>query len=209
MSARHIVNAAGVFAQRVQELTGHESYGTMEPSKGVHLVVARERVRLGDTAVVIPETDDKRILFVDPWGSRAIIGTTDTGTGDLDDPETNPVDIAYLLTHVNRYLDADLTTEDIISTYAGFRPLVRSRKKPTANLSRTHVVVQEDNGMITIVGGKLTTYRRMAQDAVDVIAKRDGLPRAHPTERLVLEGLQDPVRRVFDITGLSDLFAIR
>lgn len=199
VSARHIVNAAGVFAQRVQELTGHESHVTMEPSKGVHLVVARERVRLGDTAVVIPETDDKRILFVDPWGSRAIIGTTDTGTGDLDDPETNAADVAYLLAHVNRYLDVDLTTQDIISTYAGYRPLVRSRKKPTANLSRTHVVVQEDNGMITIVGGKLTTYRRMAQDTADVIAHRDGLPRAHPTERLVLDGALNWKRAKGDI----------
>ncbi len=188
VSARHIVNAAGVFAQRVQELTGHESHVTMEPSKGVHLVVARERVRISDTAVVIPETDDGRILFVDPWGTRAIIGTTDTGKGDLDDPETTGADIDYLLTHVNRYLDVNLTREDIISTYAGYRPLVRSRKKPTANLSRTHVVIQEENGMITIVGGKLTTYRRMAQDTVDVMAKRDGLPRAHPTERLLLDG---------------------
>ncbi len=188
VSARHIVNAAGIFAQRVQELTGHESHVTMEPSKGVHLVVERERVRLGDTAVVIPETDDKRILFVDPWGSRAIIGTTDTGTGELDDPETTPADIEYLLAHVNRYLDVNLTRDDILSTYAGYRPLVRSRKKPTANLSRTHVVIEEDNGMVTIVGGKLTTYRRMAQDTMDVIAKRDGLPRTHPTERLLLDG---------------------
>jgi glycerol-3-phosphate dehydrogenase len=188
VSARHIVNAAGIFAQRVQELTGHESHVTMEPSKGVHLVVERERVRLGDTAVVIPETDDNRILFVVPWEGRALIGTTDTGTGDLDDPEANPTDIEYLLAHVNRYLDANLTRDDILSTYAGYRPLVRSRKKPTANLSRTHVVIQEDNGMVTIVGGKLTTYRRMAQDTMDVIAKRDGLPRAHPTERLLLDG---------------------
>lgn len=186
--ARHIVNAAGVFAERVSALTGDESKAHIAPSKGVHLVVARERVGVGDTGIVLPETDDGRILFVVPWEDRAIIGTTDTGSGDLDHPEATPEDIDYLIRHVNRYLSANLTRDDLISVYAGYRPLVRSRAKPSANLSRTHVVLQEDNGMVTIVGGKLTTYRRMAQDTVDVLAKRDAMAVSHPTERLALSG---------------------
>jgi glycerol-3-phosphate dehydrogenase len=188
VTARHIINAAGVFAERVEALSGDESKVSIEPSKGIHLVVARERVQISDTALVLPETDDGRILFVIPWGARAVIGTTDTGTGDLDDPEASPQDIAYLLDHVNRYMDVNLSGDDILSVYAGYRPLVKSKEARAANLSRTHVVLQENNGMVTIVGGKLTTYRRMAQDTMDVIAKRDGMPIAHPTERLPLAG---------------------
>src|SRR5256886_17666402 len=151
-----------------------EPKATVEPTKGIHLVVARERLRISETAVVLPETEDGRILYVIPWSARAVIGTTDTGSGDLDDPQANPEDIAYLLKHVNDYLEANLTEEDILSVYAGYRPLVKSRGARAADLSRTHAVLQENNGMVTIVGGKLTTYRRMAQDTVDVLAKRDG-----------------------------------
>jgi len=188
VSARHIINATGVFAEHVAALTGDESKATVEPSKGIHLVVARERLQISTSAVVLPETEDGRILYVIPWGSRAVIGTTDTGTGDLDDPQASPEDIAYLLKHVNDYLEVNLTDNDILSVYAGYRPLVKSRGARAADLSRTHVVLQENNGMVTIVGGKLTTYRRMAQDTIDVIAKRDGMPISHPTQKLLLAG---------------------
>ncbi len=188
VSARHIINATGVFAELVATLTGDESKATVAPSKGVHLVVARERINITDSAVVLPETEDGRILYIIPWQSRAVIGTTDTGTGNLDDPQANPADIAYLLKHVNDYLEVNLTNEDILSVYAGYRPLVKSRGARAAELSRTHVVLQEVNGMVTIVGGKLTTYRRMAQDTVDVLAKRDGIPISHPTQNLLLAG---------------------
>src|SRR5438132_4724246 len=188
VSARHIINATGVFAEQVAALTGDESKATIEPSKGIHLVVARERMQISTSAVVLPETEDGRILYVIPWGSRAVIGTTDTGTGDLDDPQASPEDIAYLLKHVNDYLEVNLTDDDILSVYAGYRPLVKSRGARAADLSRTHVVLQENNGMVTIVGGKLTTYRRMAQDTVDVLAKRDEMPISHPTRNLLLTG---------------------
>ncbi|HEX8995586.1 MAG TPA: glycerol-3-phosphate dehydrogenase/oxidase [Ktedonobacterales bacterium] len=186
--ARHIVNAGGIFAERIMALTGDESKVHVAPSKGVHLVVAADRVGIGDTGVVLPETEDGRILFVLPWEDRAVIGTTDTGTGDLDHPEATPEDIDYLIRHVNRYLNVNLTRDDLISAFAGYRPLVSARDKSSASLSRTHVVVQENNGLVTIVGGKLTTYRRMAQDTVDVLAKRDGMPISHPTEKLLLSG---------------------
>lgn len=187
VAARYVVNATGIFAEQVAALSGVESRVAIEPSKGVHLVVARERVGIAGTAVVIPETDDGRILFVIPWLSRAVIGTTDTWAGDLDHPEANPDDIAYLLNHVNRYLDVNLTPADIFNTFAGYRPLIRA-KGNTSRLSRSHEVVQEHGGLVTIVGGKLTTYRRMAQDTVDVLAGRDGKPRAHPTKTLPLAG---------------------
>src|SRR5947209_9213290 len=160
----------------------------MEPSKGIHLVVAKERLGISDTAVVLPETEDGRILYIIPWSARAVIGTTDTGSGNLDDPQANPDEIAYLMKHVNEYFEVNLTEDDILSVYAGYRPLVKSRGARAAELSRTHVILQEVNGMVTIVGGKLTTYRRMAQDTVDVLAKRDGMPISHPTRQLLLAG---------------------
>ncbi len=189
--ARHIVNATGVFAEEVEALTEAGSLVQVEPSKGVHLVFSREDVKIGDDAIVLPETDDKRILFLVPWQSRAVFGTTDTGSGDLDHPTATKDDIEYLLHHLNRYLSVNLTGDDIISVYAGYRPLLRARsaEHSTAKLSRTHAVLQNSSGLVTIVGGKLTTYRRMAQDTVDVLSRRDGTTSmSHPTRNLPLSG---------------------
>lgn len=189
--ARNVVNATGVFSEEVENLTGEAPQVSIEPSKGVHLVFAREDVKLGDSAIVLPETDDKRILFIVPWQSRAVFGTTDTGSGDLNHPLAMQQDIAYLLAHLNRYLSVHLTEQDIISTYAGYRPLVRPGRgsgHSPAKLSRTHAVLQGASGLVTIVGGKLTTYRRMAQDTVDVLSRRDGSIPVHPTQDLPLYG---------------------
>ena len=189
--SRHVVNATGIFSEEIEALTGEEPEVSIEPSKGVHLVFAREDLKLGDHAIVLPETDDKRILFIVPWESRAIFGTTDTGTGDLNYPVVTQQEVAYLLGHLNRYLNVHLTEEDIISTYAGYRPLVRPgrrSKQSSAKLSRTHVVLQGSSGLVSIFGGKLTTYRRMAQDTVDVLSRRDGAKPMHPTQNLPLYG---------------------
>ena len=190
--ARYVVNATGVYAEEIEGLTGHESQIEVQPSKGVHLVLSRKDLELGDSAIVLHETEDKRILFIVPWESRAVFGTTDTGTGDLDHPTTTYEDIEYLLKYLNRYLSVHLTEENIISTYAGYRPLIRprtSKNRSTAKLSRTHAVLEDSSGLITIVGGKLTTYRRMAQDTLDVISRRDGAKKPlHPTQNLPLVG---------------------
>lgn len=189
--ARHVVNATGIFSEQVEALTGASPLVQVEPSKGVHLVFAREDVMMGNDAVVLPETDDKRILFLVPWESRVIFGTTDTGSGDFDHPRATAEDVEYLLHHLNRYLSTHLTVNDIISVYAGYRPLLRARSSAhsTAKLSRTHAVLQSPSGLVTIIGGKLTTYRLMAQDTVDVLSKRDGVTAlSHPTPNLPLLG---------------------
>jgi glycerol-3-phosphate dehydrogenase len=189
--ARHFVNAGGIFAERIEALTGTEPQIEVQPSKGVHLVVSRQHVRMLDDAIVLPETEDQRILFVIPWESRVLIGTTDTGTGDLDHPLASEGDIAYLLRHVNRYLNVNLTREHVLSTYAGYRPLVRSRDKTQGKkLSRTHAVIESKTGLVSIVGGKLTTWRRMAQDTVDRLAERDHKPLVRPTKSLALVGAE-------------------
>ncbi|GAC1470518.1 MAG: glycerol-3-phosphate dehydrogenase [Ktedonobacteraceae bacterium] len=205
LRARHIVNATGVFSEQLEELTGIEPQVRIVPSKGVHLVLAREDVKMGDSAIVLPETEDKRILFLVPWESRVVFGTTDTGTGDLDHPTTTQDDVTYLLKYLNRYMNVNLSEKDIISTYAGYRPLVkpRSTKVSTAKLSRSHVVLQSPSGLVTIVGGKLTTYRRMAQDTVDILSKRDGAKVIHPTKALPLQGSAgwSKVRRIVEQRG--------
>nr|BBH93553.1 glycerol-3-phosphate dehydrogenase [Thermogemmatispora argillosa] len=194
VQARHVVNAAGVFAERVEALCGLKPRVSIEPSKGVHLVFSREDLHVGEAAVVLPETEDRRILFIVPWQSRVIVGTTDTGSGDLDHPLPDTGDIAYLLKHLNRYLSLRLTPEQIISSYAGYRPLFKPSEQSggdTARLSRTHAVLENEAGLVTIVGGKLTTYRRMAQDTVDRLDERDGRQPRHPTLRLRLAGSED------------------
>jgi glycerol-3-phosphate dehydrogenase len=188
--ARHVINATGIFADQVEALTGTESQIQIEPSKGVHLVFSKNDIQIGDHAIVLPETEDKRILFIVPWESRVIFGTTDTGSGDLDHPTASPEDIAYLLKYLNRYLNVNLSEKDIISVYAGYRPLIKPRNSSTstAKLSRSHSVLQSPSGLVSIVGGKMTTYRRMAQDTMDVISRRDGVKPAHPTQTLPLQG---------------------
>jgi glycerol-3-phosphate dehydrogenase len=188
--ARHVINATGIFAEQIEAMTGEIPQIQVEPSKGTHLVLSKEDLQLGNDAIVLPETEDKRILFIVPWMSRAIFGTTDTGTGDLDHPMASQEDITYLLKYLNRYSTHHFTEADIISTYAGYRPLVKPRQKnaATAKLSRTHAVIESPGGLVTIIGGKLTTYRRMAQDTMDVISKRDGTKPVHTTESLPLLG---------------------
>jgi glycerol-3-phosphate dehydrogenase len=191
--ARHVVNASGIFAEQVEALAGGESQLQISPSKGVHLVFSRRDLPIGEDAIVLPETDDKRILFIVPWQSRVLLGTTDTGSGDLDRPAANTDDIEYLLHHLNRYLKLHLTTEHIVSTYAGYRPLLQARSSHVSNaqLSRTHTVLEHATGLVSIVGGKLTTYRRMAQDTVDILNRRDGRKPIHPTRALPLHGSRD------------------
>jgi glycerol-3-phosphate dehydrogenase len=126
-----------------------------------------------------------------PWGPRVTIGTTDTEGGDIEHPAASDSDIDYLLRQVNRYMRCSLTRQDIISAWAGYRPLLsRANAEKTSQLSRTHVVLDSPGGMVTIVGGKLTTYRRMAQDTLDHICKRLGRPISHITERLPLVGAE-------------------
>jgi glycerol-3-phosphate dehydrogenase len=187
--ARHVVNATGVWAEASDTLSGGASHLRIAPSKGAHLVFTRERLSLGDEAIVLPETDDGRIIFVVPWLSRAIVGTTDTATSLGAPPVAKQGDITYLLNHLNRYLRAPVTHADIVSTYAGYRPLLRlKRGAATGKLSRAHEVVERADGLVTVAGGKLTSYRRMAEDVVDHLEAREGKRQPSQTRTLRLQG---------------------
>lgn len=194
LQARHVINCTGVFSQQVEGLAADNPAIKIVPAKGVHITVSREAVGMkGRTAIVLPETEDGRILFLVPWGPRVTIGTTDTVGGNIERPEANGTDIAYLLRHVNHYMDCNITEGDVISAWAGYRPLVQATKShsKTAQLSRTHAVIKGSGGMITIVGGKLTTYRRMAQDTLDEVDEIEGKRPSRRTRKLVLQGGND------------------
>jgi glycerol-3-phosphate dehydrogenase len=175
LRARHVVNATGVWAEETERLAGDAPNLSIAPSKGTHLVFPRDALDLGDEAVVLPETADGRIIFIVPWLSRALVGTTDDGVADATEPVANDKEIDYLLGHLNKFVNRPLSRSDIVATYAGYRPLLRLRKGRTpSRLSRTHTVVESADGLVTVSGGKLTTYRVLAQDVVDRVDAREG-----------------------------------
>ena len=168
--ARAVVNAAGVWSDDVRALDEGRHPQTIRPAKGIHLTVPWSKVRC-DIAGVIPVRKDGRSIFVVPWGDRVYIGTTDTDyDGPLDNPACTPDDVAYLLDAVNAWLLEPLSPDDVLGTWAGLRPLVRDAKsEKTADLSRRHAVGRSVSGVVTVTGGKLTTYRKMAADSVDAV----------------------------------------
>jgi glycerol-3-phosphate dehydrogenase len=166
--ARVVVNAAGVWTDQIQEMVGGRGALHVQASKGIHLVVPRDRIRSETGFIVRTETS---VLFVIPWGRHWIIGTTDT-PWDLDKahPAASRADIDYILDHVNAILREPLDHEDVAGVYAGLRPLLSGESEPTSRISREHTVVTPVPGLVMIAGGKLTTYRVMARDAVDAAA---------------------------------------
>jgi glycerol-3-phosphate dehydrogenase len=194
--ARTVVNAAGVWADDVRALHEGSHPDSIRPAKGVHVTVPWEKVRC-DIAVVIPVPKDRRSLFLVPWGPRAdgtfehaYIGTTDTDhDGSLDDPHCTQADIEYVLRAVNASLTTNVTADDITGTWAGLRPLVKAEASGrTADLSRNHALHRSPNGLLTITGGKLTTYRDMAEDTVDAALQLLGRSARCRTKRLSLVG---------------------
>jgi glycerol-3-phosphate dehydrogenase len=186
--ARFIVNATGIWGDAVAALDAPPPF-RIRHSKGTHLVLREGAVR-AEAAIVIPETDDGRLAFIVPWAGRPLLGTTDDAyDGDLASPRATPDDVAYLLAHANRYLRRPLTPRDVTAAWAGIRPLVSaSGAGPTAALARDHVVSVSPGGVVSIVGGKLTSYRKMAEDAVDAVVARDGGGRPCRTAHLALDG---------------------
>jgi glycerol-3-phosphate dehydrogenase len=193
IEARSVINATGVYVDAVRRLddAGAAATPLLTPSQGAHLVLDRSFLP-GTSALLVPRTDDGRVLFAIPWHDRVLVGTTDTPVTELPiDPRPRREEVAYLLEHVARYLTRSPRAADILSTFAGLRPLLRGRHGDgaTAKLSREHAVAVSNSGLITITGGKWTTYRRMASDAVDHAARVGGLVvRPSTTSELTLHG---------------------
>jgi glycerol-3-phosphate dehydrogenase len=191
-----VVNAAGVWTDDVRALDEPSHPHSIRPAKGIHITVPWTKVR-NDIAVVVPVAKDRRSVFVVPWGDLTYVGTTDTDyDGPLDDPECAPEDVAYLLRALNAVITDAVREDDVLGTWAGLRPLLRTAANDrTADLSRRHAVRRSEGGLVTVTGGKLTTYRRMAADTVDEVDAVLGKRRRCRTKRLKLigaDGYEDP-----------------
>jgi len=181
IDGRAVINATGIFTDSIRTMDDPGAETTLRPSQGTHIVLDRSFLP-GEAAIMIPKTDDGRVLFAIPWNDRVVVGTTDE---EVEGPELEPTpmesEIEFLLEHAGRYLRTDPTPEDVLSVFAGIRPLVTDPNAPssgdTSEISREHVLHVSANGLITISGGKWTTYRKMAEDTIDRAAAVAGLPK--------------------------------
>jgi glycerol-3-phosphate dehydrogenase len=195
--AKVIVNATGVWSDTVHTIDDGSHEHNIRPAKGVHITVPWSLVQ-NKIAAVIPVPKDRRSVFVVPWGGEngpyefTYIGTTDTDyDGPIEDPQITPEDIEYLLRAINGAITTKITEADILGTWAGLRPLVASAKSErTAELSRRQSVTVAKSGMVSVTGGKLTTYRRMAADAVDKVVEAVGRGGKSRTKNQLLHGAQ-------------------
>jgi glycerol-3-phosphate dehydrogenase len=176
-AARVVVNAAGPFCDEVRQLADPAMVPVVAASRGSHVVLDRSFLP-GDDALLLPETPDGRVLFVIPWLGRTLVGTTDVAVPAAEaDPRPSAEEVDFVLETAGRYLVTPPTRADVRSTFAGIRPLVKSAGANTAALSRDHLLRVEAPGLVTITGGKWTTYRKMAEDLVTWAAELAGLPR--------------------------------
>ncbi|SDY38193.1 glycerol-3-phosphate dehydrogenase [Modestobacter sp. DSM 44400] len=202
-----VVNATGVWTDDLQTLVGGRGRFHVRASKGVHIVVPRDRIN-GETGLILKT--EKSVLFVIPWGSHWIVGTTDTDWSlDKAHPAASRADIDYILEHVNEVLAVPLTHDDITGVYAGLRPLLSGESESTSQLSREHAVARPMPGVIAVAGGKYTTYRPMAADAVDAVAE-DVTRRVPPsvTENVPLVGAEGYAAMINQLDTLAERWGI-
>lgn len=191
--ARVVVNAAGVFADEVCALDDPAREPAIRPAKGIHITIARTKLPI-DLAVTLLGVDGERSICAVPWGDRVYVGTTDTAyDGPLTDPQCTPADVDFLLRALSAGTNETFTKEDVLGTWAGLRPLLgQPGTTRTVDLSRRHRVSVSATGMISITGGKLTTYRQMAEDTIDaalrLLGRRAGWRNRTRTRRLRLRG---------------------
>jgi glycerol-3-phosphate dehydrogenase len=180
--AKVLINATGIFTDSMRRLDEPSAPQMVTVSQGSHIVLDREFLP-GSTAIIVPKTDDGRVLFAIPWRSKVLVGTTDVAvTQAVADPKPSSEEIDYMLDHAGRYLSPKPKREDIRSTFAGLRPLVRNvSSKSTALVPRDHTIVVSPSKLVTVAGGKWTTYRKMAEDTINRAAEVGGLSRQRCT----------------------------
>lgn len=194
VSAKCVINATGVFVDEVLKMDDATASKLVRPSQGVHVVIDK-RFLNSTSALLIPKTDDKRVLFAVPWHDKLIIGTTDT---PLNDQAIEPValdsEVSFILETLNRYLQTEVTRKDVLSVFAGLRPLAAPKESgvTTKELSRDHKLLVAPSGLITITGGKWTTYRKMAEETVNVALKSTAYKTPSLTKGLRIHGCRPP-----------------
>lgn len=189
LAARMVVNATGVWAQKFLDGVGMESPRKLAPAKGAHIVVPHALMG-NDVAVSLPVASDKRTVSVVNEGPFSYVGSTETtGAADVDAPGITERDVSYILDGINRHLSRKIAPEDITGGWAGFRPLIAAGKSArSSDLSRRHSIEQDAEALITVTGGKLTTYRKMAEGTVDAVCEALGRKLRCPTRKLRLNG---------------------
>ena len=176
VEAENVVNATGVWADRVgSELIEEEDVPRIAPSRGTHVLLDRDDLSTGSAACIVPAGEDRHI-FALPWYGRTLVGTTDNDfDGDIDHPHPGAADVEYLLDAVNAFFGTDVGEADLVGAYAGVRPLISTGDpKKSVDISRKAELYETSSGMLTITGGKLTTWRRMAKQTVDRLVEREG-----------------------------------
>jgi glycerol-3-phosphate dehydrogenase len=202
--AKVVINATGVFTDQLQQKADASLPPTIKASKGVHIVTDK-KILSEDIAMLIPQTSDGRVLFAVPWHNKVIIGTTDTPEKEItENPKVNQEDIDYILKQWNQYAEIPLKKEHIKSVFAGLRPLAIKGKegKQTKEISRGHQVIISNKGLISIIGGKWTTYRKMGEDVLDMIIE-SGLLKGDVshTKTLRIHGRKTSLQHSFSIYG--------
>src|SRR4051794_17532629 len=177
VEAGNVINATGVFADRIrpEETVGEEDVPRISPSRGTHVLIDREALSTGSAACIVPAGEGRQI-FALPWYGRTLVGTTDNDfEGDIDHPRPGEDEVAYLLDAVNEFFAVSLGESDLVGAYAGVRPLIATGDpKKSVDISRKAELYETSSGMLTITGGKLTTWRRMAKQTVDRLVEREG-----------------------------------
>ena len=169
LNAKIVINATGVFTDEVLQMDNADAKNIVKPSQGVHLVVDKSFLP-GNDAIMIPKTDDGRVLFLVPWHDKVVVGTTDTLLENHSlEPKPLEEEIDFILNTANNYLNKKMSREDVLSIFSGLRPLAapKDKSEKTKEISRSHKIIVSKSKLITITGGKWTTYRRMAQDTIN------------------------------------------
>ncbi|NNC49172.1 MAG: glycerol-3-phosphate dehydrogenase/oxidase [Flaviramulus sp.] len=196
MSAKVIINATGVFTDEVLKMDNVLAKNIIRPSQGIHLVLDKSFLP-GQDAIMIPKTDDGRVLFLVPWHDRVVVGTTDTLLDSHSlEPKALDEEIDFILATANRYLVKKVSKKDVLSIFAGLRPLAapKDNSEKTKEISRSHKIIVSNSGLITITGGKWTTYRRMAQDTINKAIALGKLPYSKcKTKELIIHGANGEV----------------
>ncbi|WP_142784695.1 glycerol-3-phosphate dehydrogenase/oxidase [Changchengzhania lutea] len=191
LKAKVVINATGVFTDEVLKMDDRSAKNIIRPSQGIHLVLDRSFLP-GNDAIMIPKTNDGRVLFLVPWHNRVVVGTTDTLLDSHSlEPKALDKEVDFILETANRYLTKRVSKKDVLSMYAGLRPLAapKDNSEKTKEISRSHKIIVSDSGLITITGGKWTTYRRMAQDTINMAMQLGKLPRVKcRTKDLLIHG---------------------
>ena len=197
LTAAVVVNATGVFVDEVMRMDDPAADGIITPSQGIHIVLDKQFLP-GNAAIMVPQTDDGRVLFAVPWHDKVVVGTTDTLVPEPSlEPRALESEVEFVLKHAARYMERDPSRADVLSVFAGLRPLVKAAdQRTTASISRDHHLTISRSGLVTITGGKWTTYRKMGEETIDQAAVVAGLePRESRTKELQIHGWTGPVDR--------------